>query len=358
MEGSALTAAPVPLDEQARLQDLRSLAILDTPQEAAYDDLAQLAAFVCQVPLAFISLVDEDRQWFKARVGLGAAETPRSVSFCAHAILDDKVFVVPDAREDDRFSTNPLVTGDPGIRFYAGMPITGPGGHNLGTLCVIDRQPRELSDEDAVALRVLARQVASLFLIRKQVQELEEAARRHTQTEIRLRESQDRLRKMVRTDALTGLGNRRLFEERLRKEWKLAQRLHIPLSLLMIDVDHFKAINDQHGHATGDEVLSRIGRALDRTIRGSDTCARYGGEEFAILLPATGLAEAAGLAEGLRRTVADTPCAGLSVTISIGVACEQPSREDKESPRLIERADAALYAAKTAGRNRVESNAG
>jgi diguanylate cyclase (GGDEF)-like protein len=291
-------------------------------------------------------------------VGVEALETPRSVSFCAHAILDDQLFVVPDAREDDRFCGNPLVTGEPGIRFYAGMPITGPGGHNLGTLCVIDRQPRELSEADGLALRVLARQVAAHFLIRRQVQELEEAALRQSHIEIRLRESQDRLRRMVRTDALTGLGNRRLFEERFRKEWKLAQRLQFPLSLLMIDVDQFKAINDQHGHAVGDEVLSRIGRALERSVRESDTCARYGGEEFAILLPATPLAEAALLAEALRRNIAETPCAGLSVTISIGVACEQPGRTDRESPRLVERADSALYAAKGAGRNRVENAAG
>src|SRR5215469_438444 len=136
MESLSLSA-PIPVDEQARLEELRKLAILDTPREAAYDDLAQLAAFVCQAPIATITLVDEDRQWFKARVGVEAVQTPRSESFCAHAILGDELFVVPDAREDERFCSNPLVTGDPGIRFYAGMPITGPSGHNLGTLCVI-----------------------------------------------------------------------------------------------------------------------------------------------------------------------------------------------------------------------------
>ena len=317
---------------------------------------------MCNVPIATITLIDEDRQWFKARVGLADRETPRSVSFCAHAILGNELFEVADAQQDERFRTNPLVTGDPGIRFYAGMPITAPSGHNLGTLCVIDRKPRQLSDADRVALRVLARQVAAHFLIREQVEELQEAARRQAQIEMKLRESQEhlrdanrRLQDLVRTDALTGLGNRRLFEERLRQLWKLAQRLSVPLSLAMIDIDHFKSVNDRFGHAAGDEVLRRLGVALERGIRGSDTCARYGGEEFVLLLPATGLSDAAALVDQIRLKIAATPCGGHSVTVSIGVACESPLSGAGDPLRLVARADTALYKAKAAGRNRVET---
>lgn len=355
-------SAPIPLDEQARLEALHRICILDTPPEDAYDDLTRLAAVICNVPIATITLVDEDRQWFKAKVGVESRETPRSVSFCAHAILGNELFEVADAQQDERFRANPLVTGDPRIRFYAGMPIKGPSGHNLGTLCVIDRKPRQLTEADRVALRVLARQAAAHILIHQQVGELQEASRRQAQIELKLRESQDhlrdsnrRLQELVRTDALTGLGNRRLFEERLRQSWKLAGRLNVPLSILMLDIDHFKGINDRYGHAAGDDVLRRLGMALERSIRESDICARYGGEEFAVLLPATTLPDAIALADQLRVNIANTECGGISVTVSIGVACDEAVSAGADASNLVSRADTALYAAKAAGRNRVQS---
>lgn len=212
-----------------------------------------------------------------------------------------------------------------------------------------------------MALRVLARQASALVCIRQQMLELRQAAELQAGIEQRLRDSQDRLREanrrlqgMVRTDALTGLGNRRLFDERLRQEWKLSQRLNFPVSLLMIDVDHFKRINDAHGHPAGDAVLRDLGTLLDRRTRESDTCTRYGGEEFAILLPATPLQEAVDLAERLRRAVASTPCGEQRVTVSIGVACGTAGSAPSDASLLIKEADDALYAAKSAGRNRTE----
>ena len=151
--------APVPEHETERLAALRGLDILDTPPELAFDELSALAAFVCQTPIALISLVDEDRQWFKSRVGGTAGETPREVAFCAHAILQPDLLVVPDARADERFATNPLVTSPPGIRFYAGAPLVTAEGHALGTLCVLDHKPRDLSAEQIRALRALSHQV-------------------------------------------------------------------------------------------------------------------------------------------------------------------------------------------------------
>lgn len=354
--------APLPDHEPDRLEALRRTCILDTPPEDAYDDLARLAAFVCNVPIALVSLVDEDRQWFKARVGLGVTETPRSVSFCAHAICGHQLFVVPDTLNDERFCSNPLVSGDPQIRFYAGMPITAPDGHNLGTLCVIDREPRQLSEASQMALRVLARQAAGLIHVRRQMAELQAAAERQAETEQQLRDSQERLRtanrrleEMVRTDALTGLGNRRLFNERLRQEWKLSRRLGFPLSLLMVDLDHFKAINDRAGHTVGDAVLRHLGALLDSWTRETDTCTRYGGEEFAILLPATPLEQATRLANQLCRRVAETPCGEFCLTVSIGISSGIASDASMDPSWLLEKADAALYAAKAAGRNRVAS---
>ncbi|HMY10786.1 MAG TPA: GAF domain-containing protein, partial [Turneriella sp.] len=148
-----------PENEQARLEALRSYQILDTLPEASFDRLTRLASAICGVPIALVSLIDTDRQWFKSRVGLDAAETARNISFCQHAILGTGIMEVEDATRDDRFRANPLVTEDPEIRFYAGAPLIDPDGFALGTLCVIDRQPRSLTQEQRTALRDLADEV-------------------------------------------------------------------------------------------------------------------------------------------------------------------------------------------------------
>ncbi|MCP9887483.1 GAF domain-containing protein [Cyanobium sp. ATX 6A2] len=145
--------------EGARLEALRNYRILDTGCEQSYDDITILAAHLCDVPIALISLVDVDRQWFKSKVGLEVSETSRDVSFCAHAILDEQILVVNDARTDDRFCDNPLVRGDPQIVFYAGVPLCTPESARIGTLCVIDHQPRRLSEVQIRSLEALARQV-------------------------------------------------------------------------------------------------------------------------------------------------------------------------------------------------------
>jgi anti-sigma regulatory factor (Ser/Thr protein kinase) len=173
-------------DETARLAALRQYRILDTEPERAFDDLALLASHICQTPIALISLVDADRQWFKARIGMDATETPRAVSFCTHAIEDHDVFIVPDAHDDERFRDNPLVTGGPFVRFYAGAPLMTPEGHTLGTICVIDSVPRTLTSDQREALDALRRQVQAQLELRRNLHELRTAlaARDHAEADV------------------------------------------------------------------------------------------------------------------------------------------------------------------------------
>jgi GAF domain-containing protein len=164
-----------PANEEARIIALDKYAILDTDPEQSFDDLTLLASYVCKTPMALISLVDEDRQWFKSRVGIDASETSRDIAFCSTAILQTDVFVVPDALADERFRDNPLVVSDPHIRFYAGAPLINEDGYALGTLCVVDRTPRELAPDQKEALQALSRLVLAHLEFRRNLILLKEA---------------------------------------------------------------------------------------------------------------------------------------------------------------------------------------
>ena len=162
-------------DEAARVEALHKYAILDTEPEQTFDDLVLLASFICKTPIALISLVDEDRQWFKSKVGLSISETPREIAFCATAIQQPDLFIVPDTLNDERFRNNPLVVSEPNVRFYAGAPLIDEEGHALGTICVIDRIPRELAPDQQEALKALSRLVLAQLEFRRNLMLLKEA---------------------------------------------------------------------------------------------------------------------------------------------------------------------------------------
>lgn len=200
--------APLPSNEADRLKALQRYNILDTDAEEAFDDLTALASHICGTPIALISLVDSNRQWFKSRVGLDATETPRELAFCAHALLNpNEMLVVPNATEDERFAGNPLVTSNPNIRFYAGTPLVTPDGFPIGTLCAIDTVPRQLSPEQLEALRVLGRQVISQMELRINLVKLNRAVKRHKQVEAKLRASDEQIVSFLEgiTDAFLAL---------------------------------------------------------------------------------------------------------------------------------------------------------
>jgi diguanylate cyclase (GGDEF)-like protein len=292
-----------PAKETLRLSKLKSYNVLDTLPEPAYDDITALAAHICQTPIALISLIDGDRQWFKAKVGLAVSETPRHMAFCDRTIQQSEILVVEDARQDPRFNRNPLVTGEPYIRFYAGAPLVTPDGHYLGSLCVIDYQPRQLSAEQLQGLQVLSRQVVAQMELSLQATQLQvsnenleqrvhERTFRLTSVLNRLLKTQNKLLKREAAlrhsslhDPLTGLPNRNYFSQRLDQAIQLASRRPQHLyAVLFIDLDNFKPVNDTLGHEVGDRLLQHVANQIKQLLRKSDLVARLGGDEFAVLL--------------------------------------------------------------------------
>jgi len=312
-----------PLDEAARLDTLRALNILDTAPEERFDRLTRLARRLFGVPIALVSLVDADRQWFKSCVGLQASETPREVSFCGHAILDSEIFLVPDASLDARFHDNPMVTGEPGIRFYAGCPLAVTGGSRLGTLCLIDVVPRTFTSDDLLVLQDLARMA-----------EQELAALQ-----------------LATTDELTLLSNRRGFLALARHALSLCARTKAPASLLYFDLDRFKAINDRYGHDEGDRALCGFASMLKQTFRESDVIGRLGGDEFAVLLARTTPQASTEALHRLQRSVHDFNRAsqrGYEIAFSVGEIGYDPARHASVD-QLLRDADASMYDDKRRG---------
>jgi len=255
-----LTPAPLK-NEEFRLASLHSLRILDTDPEERFDRVTRLAKKLFNVPIALVSLIDKERQWFKSAIGLDVKETPRDISFCGHAIHKNKTFIIEDTFQDERFVDNPLVTNLPNIRFYAGHPITSPCGENIGTLCIIDTKKRTLSQEDITALTDLA------SLVSAEIASLQLAG----------------------IDELTNITNRRGFKRLSQHCLDMAVRQNNRCHLAYFDLNDFKLFNDNYGHIVGDKVLKLFAEQMKSTFRVSDICARIGGDEFVVLLTDTQL---------------------------------------------------------------------
>lgn len=474
--------------ETASARAIWTQELLSSNPELECQELTTLASVVCGTPLGLVTLLDERSQWFRASETLKLRDTPREAAFCAHAVRQQGLFVVKDSLMDPLFATNPLVVVEPALRFYAGIALETPDGHQFGTLSVVDTVPRILTAEQDMTLRVLGRQVSArieLMMQRKALdhalaekenaqaglraseelfrafmnaspflsyikdaagrllfynksfaqrfgiseyawlgrtdeqlwsRKLTKSVRAHdlevmasgriveSEEHIRdadgsvsslrsfkfpchdsagnlllagvavdiseevahkeeleryqseLEEANEQLRRLAVTDELTGLKNRRAFEERLVMEFSMARRRKRDLAVLLFDVDDFKTINDRWGHAAGDEVLRRLGMILRTTVRLPDLPARYGGEEFAVLLPECGEEGALGLSRRIMQRVATEDWENEPLTISIGMAAMNESLEN--GFQLVDLADDALYAAKRAGKNRVMVHSG
>jgi diguanylate cyclase (GGDEF)-like protein len=245
----------LPEDEALRMATLIGYNVLDTTPEERFDRVTRMAKRLFNVPIALVSIIDENRQWFKSSMGLDATETPRDISFCGHAILDSEVFIVRDTLQDVRFADNPLVTAAPSIRFYAGCPLRAINGQRLGTLCIIDNKPRDFPPSDALALQdfaaIVERELAAVQL--------------------------------ATLDELTNIANRRGFLFLAQQQIERGARNGEKMCLAYFDLDAFKAINDTFGHAEGDRALSAFSATMVESFRQSDVCARIGGDEFVVL---------------------------------------------------------------------------
>jgi diguanylate cyclase (GGDEF)-like protein len=313
-------------DEQARIDAIRRYGLLDSGEDRIAERLSRVAAQVYDAPMAAVTVVGERRQLFRGETGLGCDGTGREEAFCDRTIRAYEPLCVPDTGADPAFRDNPLVTGPPHLRAYMGVPLTIAEGCNAGALCVLDRVPRPDFTPRATGLL-------------------------HELADVMMRVME--IRVLSRTDALTGLASRRHFLDELSREVSRARRHGRPIGLAMLDLDHFKRVNDGHGHGVGDEVLRSVARRMADCLRAQDLVGRIGGEEFGIILPETDGEGVLRVARRLREAISARPFDGrdgpLSLSVSIGVATAEGP--DCTVGSLVEQADEALYQAKAGGRD-------
>lgn len=306
---------PIPRDEDERLAALRRLALLDTEPDEAFERVARIARRLFEVRWSFVSLLDEERLWFKAHPGTEVSGAPRDLSFSGHAVAAEEPLIVEDARLDERFFDNPLVIAEERVVFYAGIPIRSPDGYTVGVLSIVDSNERRFSADDLHDLEDLAAIVE--------------------------REIATHYRACL--DEVTGVYNRRGFYAIGRSAVARAAERGTPLSVAYVDVDGLKTVNDAHGHGVGDNALLAVAQSLRSTTRASDVIGRLGGDEFSLVLFDCTLAGTEPILAALEERFASELAAispDLRLGLSAGAADLQPGRSLEE---LIELADAKMY---------------
>ena len=332
---------PPPLSEHEaeRLRALRNLNLVETPLEERFERITRLAKSALRVDIVALSLVEANRQYFKSIQGLDVCETPRDVSFCGHTILQDDMMIVRDARQDELFKDNPLVTGPPHIVTYAGVPLYSSGGYKVGTLCAIHKSVHSFGTTCQQQLRDTAVLAQA---------ELESVASNAVQAMLTEEVAAERRRALI--DPLTRLWNREGILEYAAEAIADAQKRDSGVAMLYIDLNQFKQVNDTCGHAAGDAVLREVGRHILSALRESDGVGRLGGDEFlCVLTQCESEEQARAVAQRIRERVAEHPtCTSegeLDIDVSIGMHFE-PRPTPAALSKLIERADADMYRVK------------
>lgn len=319
---------PIPDNEAQRLKALHSYSILDTPPEVDFDTLTRVAIQALNAPAGVIGLMDSDRLWFKSQIGLGVNQLDRQIAFCAHAIMrPDEPLIIEDLTKDVRFQNNPLVLQAPNLRFYAGAPLIDKNGYALGTIAIVDTLVRRFDNHQRNLLCDLSTLVISAL------------------------EGRDRaniLSRLATTDYLTGLANRVQFEKTLYSETSHANRTGESFTIFFMDLDDFKAVNDNLGHAAGDEVLREVGHRMMEQVRTEDLLARFGGDEFGILLRQDGDEAVNALARRIIDTVSEPIKLSTGDTVSVGISIgiSKYTSTVNSVTNLLSQADDALYKAK------------
>lgn len=313
------------VENAARLNTIDRYEILDTPPEPQFDRIARLVCNVFGLPMGVVSIIDAHRQWYKASAGMKVREAYAPDTICRHTLVDGQTIIVPNAMDDPRFAMSPLVQGEPHIRFCASTPMRASDGNLIGTVCGLDNKPRAFSERETQIFEDIA-QIAMDAI---------------------------EMRRIAGTDVLTGAMTRRAFLEVADKAMLRAKRHRQDLVCIMLDIDHFKKINDTFGHQAGDEVLRAVSLICRTSIREVDHFCRVGGEEFVLLLEQSDPRAAYIVAEKLRLAIAATPIIigsqPINVTASFGAT--QTSTTGYSLDVLMAAADAHLYEAKKAGRN-------
>ncbi len=307
----------IPENESERLHALRTLQILDTTHEERFDRVTRMAKRIFGVSISLVSLIDQDRQWFKSKQGFEATEMPRDISFCGHTINQDGLFIVPNASKDKRFFDNPLVTSAPNIRFYAVYPLKIRGELNIGTLCLFDEAPREIDEEEQLLFKDLRAII----------------------------EQEIRLIQLATLDALTLISNLHGFLNLVDYGFKVCQRNKISMSFLLFDLNKFKAINDQYGHHEGDFVLVKFAQLMIETFRNSDVIGRLGGDEFVAMMTSSDEENTNTILARFEVAIEEanaTMNKPYKIEYSVGLVHFQHNTE-KTPEEMIQAADAAMY---------------